>query len=399
MNLRIAPGVRLQATKSGVRSTVGRNSAGAKRSRRVTAPRNAAPSSKLDSFQSGLEGIQAGLELAAGVMLLVDHASQRRGAKRLAADSARAAEMLTTVHLEHFPVASAPVAMVAPRRLLRLGRVNLDEQALLDADHEFEQERWQALCRHEPSEVIAAVDAALTDNASLSACIDAGKGEAGQYVTLVVHYPGPEIVTGVVQVGAKIRPRTEAEVSALYRRAVASTVIATAKEALACAPAADEAYVVVLRYDVRGFLTKGPPRLDAIYAGALNRRVLHMDWEDQDPYTVILAARAACLNVDRKGRFKPLGDQADDDLQLLVEDIAATSVEGLKDRSARRKFTRSESREKMLLQEREEFRAICVCPGCGAIAAHALREPTLGEPDWATTIRSCATCRREWAQC
>lgn len=389
MNLRIAPGVKLRASGSGIRSTANRRTS-SKRSSRA-APRKVAPPAKL-------EGALAGLEVAAGVMLLVEHVSGRRGAKKLAADSARAAAMLTTVHLEDFPVAQPPAAPATPRRLRRLGRVDPDEQAALDADHESDQRRWRAVCQHDPNEVITVVDGALADNAALSACIDAGTAPSGNYVTLVVHYPGPEIVKGVVQVGAKTRPRTEGEMMDLYRQALASTVIATAKEALACAPRADEAYIVVLRYDVHGFLAKGLPRLDAIYAGALNRHVLKVNWEERDPYTMMLAARAACVNLDRKGRFRPLGDRAGDDLRLLVEDIAAISVEGLKNRSKRRTFTRSESREKMRSEGREEFQAICICPGCGEIAAHALREPAKDEPDWATTIRSCGTCCREWAQ-
>ena len=349
MNVRIAPGVRLRVSDSGIRSNVGRGSS-TKRSRRA-APRQAASNPKL-------RGLFTGLQLAAGVMLLTESVSNRRGEKRLAADSARAAQMLTTVHLEDFPVVTAPEAPVAPRRLRRLGRIDEGEQAVLDADHECETERWRALIRHDPSEVIAAVDAALADNASLSACIDAGNAPTGKYVTLVVQYPGLEIAKGVEQVGGKVRPRAEAEMIDLYRRALASTVVATAKEALAWAPAAAEAYIVVLRYDIHGFRGKGPLLLDAIYAGALSRRVLDMNWEDQDPYTMILAARAVCLNLDRKGRFKPLGDRAGDDLQLLIETIAEMSLEGLKERSARRKFTRSESREQMRTQEREEFEAI-----------------------------------------
>jgi hypothetical protein len=36
-------------------------------------------------------------------------------------------------------------------------------------------------------------------------------GPAGNYVTLVVQYPGPEITEGVVQTGAATRPRSEKE--------------------------------------------------------------------------------------------------------------------------------------------------------------------------------------------
>ena len=164
----------------------------------------------------------------------------------------RAAELLTSVHLEDFPELSAPVAPVAQRNWRRLRRVSSQDQSALDEEHARDVARWDELCRHDPDEVIATVDDALADNASQSACIDAETGPAGNYVTLVVHYPGLEIAQGIVQIGTNTRPRNEKEMIELYQRAIASTVIATAKEARAYAPAANEAYVVVLRYDMRG---------------------------------------------------------------------------------------------------------------------------------------------------
>ncbi len=369
----------------------GRRRPSAKLSQRAASGKGTPPSK--------LDGLVEGLELANSVMLLIDYAASRHEAKRLASDSARAAKLLTTAHLEDFPEVTAPVAPSASRRWRRFGRVDHDEQAALDTDYEQDLARWEALRRHDPSEVIATVDDALADNASLSACIDAGTSPTGNYVTLVVHYPGPEIVQGVIQVGSKTRPRTDEEIIDIYGDAIASTVVATAKEALAYAPAADEAYVVVLRYDARGWFSKKSTKLDAIYAGALDRHVLHIEWEAHNPYNVMLGARAVRVNLDHKGRFKPLGDRAGDDLHQLVASIAATSMEGLKDRSKRHKFTQAESREKMRVQERDEFKAICACPGCGEIGAHALRRPIAGEPTWAKTIRSCTTCNREWAQC
>ncbi|BCO33879.1 hypothetical protein BMW24_021450 [Mycobacterium heckeshornense] len=46
----------------------------------------------------------------------------------------------------------------------------------------------------------------------------------------------------------------------------------------------------------------------------------------------------------------------------------------------------------------EQFRTVCVCPGCGVLAAHLFRPPGEGDPGRAALIRQCAACQREWAQ-
>jgi hypothetical protein len=340
----------------------------------------------------------AGLGLATGVMLAVDHMLERREAKQLAADSVRAAKLLTTLHLEEFPELTAPVAPSGPRRWRRLWTVDQDEQAALEESYALGLARWELLCNHDPDEVIATVDEALADNASQSACVDAETGENGNYVTVVVHYPGPEITQGIVQVGATTRPRSEQEMTDLYRRALASTVIASAKEAFACAPAAIEAYVVVLRYDMRGRFKNKTYKLDAIYAGGLNRDVLRIDWTVRDPVEEMLRARAAQVNLDRKGRFRPLGDEMDDDLCDLVATIAETTESARRNRPKRRRYTRAESHKLMRSQKRQEFVAMCACPSCGEIDTHSLRTSGKGDPSWAAVIRNCAVCNREWVQ-
>lgn len=366
--------------------------------RKTPLPRSSKPvsPSKLDTFV-------AGVELASGVAEMIGYAFDRRQAKQLAADSARAAELLTSLHLEDFPAPAQPTPPEAPglsRSWQRLRQVaNADRRAAAEAAHAEAQaiyaeelRRWNLLHAHDPHEVIAAVDDALADNASQSACIDAGSGPLGNYVTVVVHYPGPEITAGLVQAGAGTRPRTDKERVDLYRRALASTVIASAKEALVCAPAATEAYVVVLRYDLQG-RRKKTSQLDAIYAGALSRRVLLVDWTANTPQDWMLSAREARFNLDRKGRFLPLGDTAGDDLRRLVDAVAATHAD-----TRRRRYSREESQRLMGTQAPEPFESTCACPGCGAMEAHSLRLPRTGEPKWASTIRTCASCGREWAQ-
>jgi hypothetical protein len=259
--------------------------------------------------------------------------------------------------------------------------------------------RWKLLRDHDTAEVIATIDDAFADNASLSACIDAGTTHNGNCVTLVVRYPGPGIAQGIVQAGTNTRPRSENEIMDLYRRAVASTVIATAKEAFCCAPAATEAYAVLLRYDydMRGRFRKQPSQLDAIYAGALDRSVLGIDWNIQKPIDVMLAARNVRINQDRKGRFKPLRDDAGDDLRALVENIAAATESAPPGRRKRRRYTTRESQRLLRSQEQEEFLVTAACPGCGELNTHAMRTPHQGDPSWAEVIRICGVCNREWA--
>ena len=213
-----------------------------------------------------------------------------------------------------------------------------------------------------------------------------------------MHYPGLEIAQGIVQIGTNTRPRNEKEMIELYQRAIASTVIATAKEALAYAPAANEAYVVVLRYDMRGRFSKKTTRLDAIYAGALGRGLLKIDWKTRSPVELMLGARAVRVNKDRKGRFRPLGDESGDDLRGLVSAITAITQSASHERPRRRRVTREQSRELMRSQRQEPFVAVCACPACGEIDTHALRPADTDDPEWAGVIRTCAACDRQWAQ-
>jgi hypothetical protein len=148
---------------------------------------------------------------------------------------------------------------------------------------------------------------------------------------------------------------------------------------------------------MRGRFRKQPSQLDAIYAGALDRSVLGIDWNIQKPIDVMLAARNVRINQDRKGRFKPLRDDAGDDLRALVENIAAATESAPPDRRKRRRYTTRESQRLLRSQEQEEFLVTAACPGCGELNTHAMRTPHQGDPSWAEVIRICGVCNREWA--
>ncbi len=161
------------------------------------------------------------------------------------------------------------------------------EQSQLD-------QHWEALRNHDPHTVIEAVDEAFADNASDSTCVDAGTvAETGaRYVTAAVTYGGLDVTPehrADRTPGGKptLRKRTKTDRNALYAASVASTVLATAKEALAVAVAATEVRVLVVRPD-------GTGDVEPVYAGTLRRDVLaHLDWNSIGPLAVALEAEGA----------------------------------------------------------------------------------------------------------
>jgi hypothetical protein len=248
------------------------------------------------------------------------------------ADLIAAERALTTVHEADFPRAARPV-LAAPSplsaRAVRDARRELRRQALLgvsvldrrarraaatsadQAAPDLAHRRhlaalvrtgraqadldvaWAALLDHDPKTVIATVDDAFADNGSDSTCIDAGTLPGGQrYVTCVVLIGGLEMVPehrGDLTPTGKpsIRRRTKTDRNTLYTRAMASTALATVKEALAVAPAADEVRILLAR---RAPLGVGP-RLEPVYLARYPRTWLRgVDWRTVDPADVALTA-------------------------------------------------------------------------------------------------------------
>ncbi|MCK8644394.1 hypothetical protein [Mycobacterium colombiense] len=58
----------------------------------------------------------------------------------------------------------------------------------------------------------------------------------------------------------------------------------------------------------------------------------------------------------------------------------------------------AENRFLMARQSWEPFWTYSTCPGCGCIDTHVIRQPSEREPGWATLVRHCVMCEREWAQ-
>lgn len=161
------------------------------------------------------------------------------------------------------------------------------EQASLD-------EAWDALRTHDPLTVIEAVDEAFADNASDSTCVDAGTDPdtGARYVTAVVTYGSIDLVPELrpdVTPGGKptLKKRTKTDRNALYAAAMASTVLATAKEALAVAVAASEVRVLVVRPAAGG-------GVEPVYGGTFPREALtSVSWPAINPLTMAQHADAA----------------------------------------------------------------------------------------------------------
>jgi hypothetical protein len=181
---------------------------------------------------------------------------------------------------------------------------------------------WSSLIANDPDTVIAALEAAFEDNQSPAAPIDC----AGASVTVLIMFPSIEVVpTGkpAITPGGKptMHVRTKTERNRLYLVALGSTVLATAKEAFAVAPAVKEVRVVVVRKD----LDTPTPRdyLAVIYAGHFLRdRIESLDWPRVDVVEELLIAPEALLI--RRGSAKevaPLDLKGQPGLRTLLTQL------------------------------------------------------------------------------
>ena len=352
VGFKIAPGVRVRASSRGMRTSIGPRAArvhvGAGRTRVSSgagpitmstavggSPRRTVPRSSGSSSRAS--GRSAGPRQPTVAQLQ----AQARAAERAqqVADVAAVERALTTLHRAEFPESSRQVLPVPPqpdpasvesvrrelyqgatagvsvwkRALRRQAKTWARQQAPSEAQRRYTGEvvsvqleqwhldqQWQAIQTHDPNTVIAAVDEAFADNASDSTCVDAGTDPdtGGRYVTAVVSYGGLDMVPETrpdTTPGGKptLRKRTKTNRNALYATTVASTVLATAKEALAVAVAATEVRVLVIR-------PHGSVSVEPVYAGTLRRELLaHRAWHSVDPLDVVMSAENA--EMVRKG--------------------------------------------------------------------------------------------------
>lgn len=360
VSFKLAPGVRVRASSRGVRTSIGPRAArvhvgagrtrissgagpftvstavggGSRRSRAGSSTRSSSGASTRSSATPARPRQPTVAQLQA----------QARAAERAQQVAAVAAveRSLTTLHHEDFPESTRPLVAIPPlpgsaadervRRELyqsaiagvpfwkrterRQAKAWATQQAPAETQRrhtgalvaaQLEQcrldQQWDALVDHDPQTVIEAVEEAFADNASDSTCVDAGAAsDTGvRYVTAVVTYGGIDLVPDVrpdTTPGGKLtlRKRTKTDRNALYASAIASTVLATAKEALAVAVTATEVRVLLIRSST-GDSAGG---IEPVYAGTLRRdHLAHLNWAALDPLTVAMSAEDA--QMARKG--------------------------------------------------------------------------------------------------
>lgn len=265
---------------------------------------------------------------------------------------------LVSRHKEHFPLAQRAIAREpeaidtrAVHRRTRAHELNeiglfrfserkaAKKRALAIAEKEIEEEKsereasrersqrelnegWDRLNANHPEAVIDALERAFEDNQAPAAPINC----EGSRASVVILFPPqdflPEKKPELTPAGKPtLKRRSKTEASDLYSRAVASTVLATVKEAFAVAPGLEQISIVVARKDARA---ENPEDfMAAIYAGTFSRERVHrINWERVDPLDEIYTAPDAMLR--RKGStstLAPLDLRSEPELRSVVDQL------------------------------------------------------------------------------
>ncbi|WP_274562371.1 DUF4236 domain-containing protein [Streptomyces spiramyceticus] len=354
-SIKIAPGVRVRASSRGIGASVGPRAARV----HVGGGRT--------GFSTGIGPVgyytSAGRRRGGGARTTLA-ALERQARAAQKADEydavARAEAELVSVHLEEFQPAVAPVVPApmpvdekALRRTLRqqaregiswwkfsarsLARKQADErlpaaiqeETARRADEQAATQttadiEWALLASGDPHTVIAALEAAFEDNASPAAAVDC----TGASATVVITIPPPSMVPERKQAttpsGAPtLHKRTKTERNDLYIQSLASTVLATVKEALAVAPSLKEVAILVVRQDPAA--ARPEDYLAAIYAGRFTRdRLAARNWQQVDPVAELLLAPSSMLHRrGQAGEVTPLNLTAEPELAAVVQQLRA----------------------------------------------------------------------------
>lgn len=377
VSVALAPDIRLHATSRGVRAGVGPRAApthSGTRDQRTPADRGPVLN---DAPATGSAGTHFVSPFAPDRPALARLDAQERTAGRGKGASIRrvlqAERALTTRHLADFPI-SQP-AFAPPAQPLDVDRIerSFRRQALADlgwfnraqrqtarlearmaaaaiADERHvtavdEAERLRSayhsrldfLRVHDREAVVEAVDEAFAEHVPESTCVDAGTDDSGPYVSCVVTFGHPDLVPSRhVATGLSGRPalkrRSRSDINDLYVAALASLVLATARQALAVAPATDEVRIAVVRTVPATFFAANGT-ISLIYAGTFPRHDMEtVDWQSVDWQSVDLESelrRARDGELVRTGAARtvvPLGEDAHRRMAAVLHAFPAPAV-------------------------------------------------------------------------
>lgn len=369
--IRIAPGVRISASKRGVRAGIGPRAArihvGSGRTGISTGTGPFTAWEPLSGSSGGRRRSRGGSSVGGA------RSSGGRSATSLAAyeRASRQAQKLEQVqhleqlelamlrvHLEAFPPVSKPAAPAAAAtdRSVILKRLRAAEQAGIpwwrvqqrldarkragaqlaaaviaeDARRQAEQAdaqqaieaAWSALLANQLELVMGAAEHAFEDNAAPAAPIDV----EGDRLSVTMLYGTPDLVPdekpALTPTGKPtLKRRNKGESADLYAQSLASNVLATAKEAFAVPPGINRVTVLVASKDIRA--ATADAYLTAIYCGTFHRtRFEQLAWNSVDPLQELYLTPDALIS--RKGRsaeISPIDLKDEPELQAVMQQI------------------------------------------------------------------------------
>jgi len=181
-------------------------------------------------------------------------------------------------------------------------------KALIEAErlHSDYYAYSRAMNAHDRDAVVATVDDAFARNAPEATCVDAGTdSDAGRYVSCVITYGHPDLVPDLLVTTTPtgqpaLGKRSMADMNNSYVAAMASTVLATVRQALAVAPTADEVRLAALRKERSGAGPEWDRGVSAIYVGVFRRSDMErLSWRAIDTEAELMSAGGA--ELVRKG--------------------------------------------------------------------------------------------------
>jgi hypothetical protein len=218
------------------------------------------------------------------------------------------------------------------RRQTRAAAATTLEQERLMSEANAERDRqqaeidaiWRQLVNNDPAVVIDALESAFADNDAPATPIDCDAATGTVTVTMLVGHPDlvPER-TPAFTAGGKptLRKRSKSDRNDLYLNALASNVLATAKEGFAVAPGLNAMKILVVRRDP---IPTGGDQLVAVYAGMFTRQMhAGLNWQNIKPANLLDLPSDWLLHLKGQAdEVVPLDLRDEPDLQGIVEHLA-----------------------------------------------------------------------------
>lgn len=327
---RVAPGVKIRATKRGLRTSVGPRAA---RVHFGAGGTGVSTGTGPFTYYAPVHGSKSrGRPSTSRSTRALTSAGQRRPSGPTSAQQQKAAQAkemadaisdILNLHRANFPAATAPIAplpqvptyeQVLARhtqaatagigRLHRHERAEATARATTEAQAEFaslqgdaqrrqaeDQHRldewWRQLLANEPHHVMWAISHAFEDNEAAAAPLSVEASTA----SLVVHVPGPEVLPdrmpGTTAAGnLSLRKTTKSQQADLYKLMICGYLLVTVKEAFAVAPGITEVAIVAVRQGpVNAYGARHP---EAIAALRIDRNALvGIHWQTADATQVV----------------------------------------------------------------------------------------------------------------